>query len=131
MTRTTRDPPDKLAGPMAAGACLQLLAWGSVEAEPMIGEAVQHDSQSLSLPVPNGAPEQAVSYDDLDLASAEDVKRLIGRIKVAASDVCRRQGIEVLRRVRQQRECQDVAFTRGMNQVNALLREHRRAARQD
>ena len=106
-----------------------VLASSGARAEPGEQTANASDSPSVALPAPDGAPAEAVPLDDLNLARADDLKRLVERIKAAAQDVCQRQGIEVLRRLQQERECRDIAFARGMAQVQSLIRADRVANR--
>jgi UrcA family protein len=50
--------------------------------------------------IPEAAPTIRVNYADLDLNRAQDVKRLYGRIRIAAITVCRSaQGPELVNRL--------------------------------
>lgn len=74
-----------------------------------------------------GDSSMLVPYHDLDMSSAEDVKILAGRLKVAAGSVCGRADLKQLKRVLDGRECRDAAFANAMAQLQALTRENRLA----
>ena len=110
-------------GTLAIAAIVLQVAPMTAQAEP----AALDNSLRVAPSVLYGDTSTLVSYDDLDMSSAEDVKVLAGRLKIAAGSVCGREDLKELKRVLDGRECRDAAFASAMAQLQALTRENRLA----
>jgi UrcA family protein len=86
-----------------------------------IAFAITAAGATSALALPYDAPTRAVSYADLDMASADGRARLEQRIHAAARAVCGQPSPVDLRSYFETRACRAETFTQSWNQYSARV----------